>query len=484
MKSEWPEVRLEDVTTKLGDGLHGTPKYDENGDYYFINGNNLGNGKITIDEKTKRASKAEYLRHKKELNDRTILVSINGTIGNVGLYNGEKVFLGKSACYFNVKDDVDKHFIRYVVTSKLFQDYINSLATGSTIKNVSLKLMRNFRFRLPPLNIQRYIAKNLKDLDDKIELNRQTNQTLEQIAQAIFKSWFVDFEPTRAKIAAKEEWARRATAMDGGSDENAGAIFVEQAAMCAISSKSLDELEQLDSEQIEQLKTTAALFPDALIESELGEIPEGWGVKTINDLSTTVAMGPFGSNIKVETFVDAGVPIINGQQLKGTILTDGDNRFITYEHANKLSKSNVFRGDIVITHRGTLGQVSIIPEESKYERYIASQSQCFIRPNKDVVSPLFLIFYFKSRIGQHELLAHKSQVGVPSIAKPVTNLRKIELVAPGKDISNRFQDVVNSLQAGISKNTDETFSLEHIRDTLLPKLLSGEMTTPQEQPHV
>jgi len=188
MSVDWPEVRLEDVTSILGDGLHGTPKYEENGEYYFINGNNLSNGRIIFNDKTKKASEKEYLKHKKNLTDRTILVSINGTLGNVALYNGEKVFLGKSACYFNINEDVDKQFIRYVVSSYLFQVYIHSLATGSTIKNVSLKLMRDFTFRLPPLDIQKKISEVLENLDNKIELNRQTNQTLEQIAQAIFKS--------------------------------------------------------------------------------------------------------------------------------------------------------------------------------------------------------------------------------------------------------------------------------------------------------
>ncbi|MBE0435060.1 MAG: restriction endonuclease subunit S, partial [Methylomicrobium sp.] len=258
----WPKVTLEEVTSILGDGLHGTPKYDENGEYYFINGNNLSSGKIIFNEKTKRASKEEYLKHKKNLTDRTILVSINGTLGNVALYNGEKVFLGKSACYFNVNEDVDKQFIRYVISSDLFQNYIHSLATGSTIKNVSLKLMRNFRFRLPTLTIQKKASKILEDLDNKIELNAQTNQTLEQIAQALFKSWFVDFDPVKAKIEVLKA---------GGSAEDA-----ELAAMRIIAAKSPDELTELKQtkpEAFEKLAQTAALFPSAMQESELGEIP-------------------------------------------------------------------------------------------------------------------------------------------------------------------------------------------------------------------
>lgn len=131
----WQEVMLKDVVSILGDGLHGTPEYDGNGEYYFINGNNLSNGKIVFKENTKRANKEEFEKHKKNLNDRTILVSINGTIGNIAEYNDEKCFLGKSACYFNILENVDKKFIFYMATNNRFQTYISEFAHGTTIKN-------------------------------------------------------------------------------------------------------------------------------------------------------------------------------------------------------------------------------------------------------------------------------------------------------------------------------------------------------------
>ena len=331
----------------------------------------------------------------------------------------------------------NRRFLYFLLTSNYIQQQVESLTSGSAVPQLPARDLKKFELPDIPRNIQDSIEKIIGDLTDKIELNRHTNQTLEHIAQAIFKSWFVDFEPTRAKIAAKQigqarqnsersAALREALLADGRWPEAVATAIAEgdpeRAAMAAISGNSLDEVNQLSQEQQEQLKSTAALFPDVLVDSELGEMPEGWKVKTIEDISTNVAMGPFGSNIKVETFVDEGIPIINGQQLKGLMLEDGENKFITYEHADKLIRSNVYRDDIVITHRGTLGQVSIIPKGSQYDRYIVSQSQCYIRPNKEVISPLFLIFYFKSYIGQHELLAHKSQVGVPSIAKPARRL--------------------------------------------------------------
>jgi type I restriction enzyme S subunit len=193
MGNEWKEVKLEEVVDILGDGLHGTPKYDDKGEYFFINGNNL-NGKIEINDKTKKVNKNEYEKYKKELNDRTVFVSINGTLGKVALYNGEKVMLGKSACYFNVKKNTDKQFIKYIMLSNIFKGYIQNYATGTTIKNIGLKQMREFPFKIPPLPTQKKIAEILSSLDDKIELNNQMNKTLEEMAQAIFKQWFVDFE--------------------------------------------------------------------------------------------------------------------------------------------------------------------------------------------------------------------------------------------------------------------------------------------------
>ena len=102
---EWKEVTLGEISSKIGDGLHGTPKYDDEGPYYFINGNNLNCGKIIIKDDTKRVGIEEFVKNQKELNEQTLLVSINGTIGNVAKYNNEPCILGKSACYINVIKD-------------------------------------------------------------------------------------------------------------------------------------------------------------------------------------------------------------------------------------------------------------------------------------------------------------------------------------------------------------------------------------------
>lgn len=191
----WEWKTIKEITSVLGDGLHGTPKYSETGDYYFINGNNLSNGRIEIKENTQKVSKSEFEKYRKPLNDRTIFVSINGTIGNTSFYNNEKVILGKSACYFNVNENIDKKYVRYCITSHRFVNYANKNATGSTIKNVSLKAMREFEIPLPPtLNEQQRIVSEIESrlsVCDKIEESiTAALQQAEALRQSILKKAF------------------------------------------------------------------------------------------------------------------------------------------------------------------------------------------------------------------------------------------------------------------------------------------------------
>lgn len=194
--SEWKEVVLEDISSRIGDGLHGTPKYDTNGDYFFINGNNLKDGKILIKPDTKKVTKEEAIKHEKPLSDRTLLLSINGTIGNLAYYNSEKCMLGKSACYININEDVSVPFMYYHLLSEEFQFYIEMVATGTTIPNVPLKGIRKYTFNLPSTPEQRAIASVLSSLDDKIDLLHRQNQTLEQMAETLYDAWFEESEYT------------------------------------------------------------------------------------------------------------------------------------------------------------------------------------------------------------------------------------------------------------------------------------------------
>ena len=140
---EWSIVKLSDLSQKIGDGLHGTPKYVENSDYYFINGNNLVCGKVELYEDTKMVSEEDYIKNNKDLNENSLLISLNGTIGNVAYYNNEKIMLGKSSGYINLKGNINKKYIYYVLKTNTVLEYFNKELTGTTIKNLSLSTLRN-----------------------------------------------------------------------------------------------------------------------------------------------------------------------------------------------------------------------------------------------------------------------------------------------------------------------------------------------------
>ena len=191
--------------------------------------------------------------------------------------------------------------------------------------------------------------------------------------------------------------------------------------------------------------------------------PVGWRTATIEEIAEKVGMGPFGSSIKVETFVPEGIPIISGQHLHGARLDEDPGfKHISPEHAQRLVNSNVFRGDIVLTHRGTLGQVALIPDASKFERYIVSQSQFYIRCDRSKVDPEFVTLYLKSPEGQHQLLANSSQVGVPSIAQPVTYLRSIEIPIPPLPEQHDIAHVLGTLDDKIELNRRMNRTLEEM----------------------
>ena len=263
------------------------------------------------------------------------------------------------------------------------------------------------------------------------------SQTLEAMAQAIFKSWFVDFDPVRAKAAGQQPPGLAPHIAD--------------------------------------------LFPDAFEGSDLGKIPSGWTIKSIEDVAERVGMGPFGSSIKVESFVGEGIPIISGQHLRGFILEDNTFNFITLEHAEKLKNAMVFRGDVVFTHAGNIGQVAFIPENSRYEQYIISQRQFYMRCDLGQVSPSFVTYYFKSPEGQHKLLANTSSSGVPSIARPVTHLRSIRLPVPPKWVIDGFERIVKPMHLSFRHNMDHIATLAAIREALIPELISGKLPIPDAE---
>lgn len=397
---EWKEVYIKDICTVLGDGLHGTPEYDEKGDFYFINGNNLQEGHITIKKDTKRVSQKEFLKYQKELNDRTILVSINGTIGNVAKYNNEPCILGKSACFFNVKEDIDRNFIYYVISSPHFKKSIIQQATGTTIKNVSLKQMRDYHFLIPVnLSDQRKIAGILSALDSKIENNNKINANLEAQAEALFKSWFVDFTP-----------------------------FKDQ----------------------------------PFIDSELGPIPQGWKVGKLGDY---VEIKRGGSPRPIQKFLASqGL-----NWLKISDATSTQSPFI-FNIKEKIIidglKKTVFlkAGSLVLSNSAT----PCIPKFLSIDSCIHDGWLYF--PHSQLPENYLYLFFKLMRNN----LVSKANGSVFLNLK--TDIVKNQVFAfSGEEIYNSFDKIIAPLFKEIENLTYETFQLSALRDTLLPKLMSGEI---------
>ncbi|WP_080310757.1 restriction endonuclease subunit S [Burkholderia pseudomallei] len=307
--------------------------------------------------------------------------------------------------------------------------------SGSAQPSLNRNYIYGMPLRVPSRFEQGRIVEVLQGLDDRIDLLRQTNTTLESVAKALFKSWFIDFEPVRAKAEGRDP--------DGMSRE------------------------------------IAALFPFGFEESALGLVPAGWKPRAIEELAEKVGMGPFGSNIKVSTFVECGIPVLNGSCLKDTLLEEVGCKFITEQHAERLAGSLVRAGDIVITHRGTLGQVSLIASDSEYPNYMLSQSQFYLRTNSKETTPEFMSYFLMSPAGQHLLLANAAQVGVPSISRPVTYLKSIRLAVPSIQVARAFADLVAPLHRRVILGRRQIRVLGELRDNLLPRLISGKLRLPE-----
>ena len=163
---DWSVDKLDSLSSRIGDGIHTTPKYSSDGDYYFVNGNNLNNGEILISDDTKRVSKDEFLLHSRDLDSRTLLLSINGTIGNIAFYNNENIILGKSAAYIKLNNKIDKNLIYQLLQTEFIKRYFENELTGSTIKNLGLGSIRNTPIPIPPtIEEQTAIATALSDAD-------------------------------------------------------------------------------------------------------------------------------------------------------------------------------------------------------------------------------------------------------------------------------------------------------------------------------
>ena len=324
----WNWARLSNITSILGDGIHGTPEYDATGTVYFINGNNLSNGSIEIKADTKKVSEQEAEKHKRLLNSTTVLVSINGTLGNVAFYNGENVILGKSACYFNLMGNIDKQYIKHILETEYFTEYAKNVATGSTIKNVPLAGMRNFLIPVPPITEQHRIILGMVRLSHSIDCYNDAQTKLDLLNNVLNEKLkkSVLQEAIQGKLVPQ-------IAEEGTAQELLEQIKAEKQKLvkgCKLKKSALNDsviLRGDDNKYYEQIGNTISEVESAF------EFPNSWSIarlsvicQLIDGLKTTgkqcLLDAKYLRGKSSETIVEQGKLVYKGDNI---MLVDGEN---------------------------------------------------------------------------------------------------------------------------------------------------------------
>ncbi|ART80495.1 restriction endonuclease subunit S [Oceanisphaera avium] len=369
-------------------------------------------------------------------------------------------------------NELDKNYLYFLLRSTEYRNHVLGGVTGTTVKHTSPTKILSYEFRKPPFETQVEIGRKLITLEYKVDLNRQTNQTLEQIAQAIFKSWFVDFEPTRAKIIAKAQGADPATQELAAQAIICGAITLEQLAELEQSLSTTlqaainQKLSQQSSTSIsaDQLIATAALFPNELVESNLTYKPYGWNVGKIQDCCKRVESG--GTPKRSESAYWSGdIKWLSSGEVRDVIVLDTKEK-ITKLGLDKSSAKLWPQGTTVVAMYGaTAGQVCLLADEMT-----ANQACCALIPKENYMSYVFLA----ARRSIEDLAGKASGSAQQNLNK--TLVSEHELLLPSVCILEKFELVMSSLIKKWIYNCKENIELSEVRDTLLPKLLSGELT--------
>ncbi|EPS8351645.1 restriction endonuclease subunit S [Escherichia coli] len=385
-------------------------------------------------------------------------------IGRVGSYCGS-VYQSKKACW--VTDNAiigalrnkDESNFWYFLLTRLD---INAMSSGSGQPLINQKILNNIQVRVPLSSTTRIdIGNYLSLFNEKVKVNDEINQTLEQMAQALFKSWFVNFEPVKAKMAVLEA---------GGSQEDA-----TLAAMTAISGKNADALavfEREHPEQYAELKATAELFPLAMQDSELGEIPEGW---TLSEIGAQIDIaGGATPSTKTPDFWDNGdihwTTPKDLSNVKDKILLHTERK-ITKAGLGKISSGLLPVNTVLMSSRAPVGYLAIAKVPVAINQgYIA------MKCNKEL-SPEFVLQWCSANMP--EIISRASGTTFAEISKK--NFNPIPLVKPPLELVKNYTKQVSAIYSLIENTMRENNSLTQLRDTLLPKLLSGEITLPEAE---
>ena len=332
-----------------------------------------------------------------------------------------------------VPEKSDSLFGYYLARSPEFRTYaIGHMEGTSGRQRVPAFAVESFQLLLPPLKEQRAIAHILGTLDDKIELNRKQNQTLEAMARALFKAWFVDFEPVRAKMQGR--WQR------GQSLPGLPAHLYD-------------------------------FFPDRLVESELGEIPEGWSFGCFSDAVDIIGGGTpktsvseyWGGEIPWFSVVDTPV--------SSDVFVIQTEKSITQDGLNGSSARMIAKGTTIISARGTVGNLAIAGRDMTFNQ------SCYALRGKNGVGSYFVFLSAQRMVEQLKAMAHGS------VFSTITRqtFEGVRVVLPPENVLQHFEQSAVSLLDPILENVNQSRTLAQLRDTLLPKLISGELRVPDAE---
>jgi type I restriction enzyme S subunit len=403
----------------------------------------------------------EYRRTK--LFGSELLITLVGNPGDCVIVTEEMIGwnAARALAVLKLKDPDLRRWLRYVLLSKPAKHLIDARLNTTVQKTLNLKDIRELGIPIPPKE-ERYKITNVIDaIENKMLLNTQTNQTLESIAQAIFKSWFVDFEPVKAKMAVLES---------GGSGEQA-----ELAAMSVISGKSeaeLAQLQQQNPEHYQQLTETATLFPSAMVESELGEIPEGWEVGTYDQIiefnpKRSIKKGQLAPYLDMQNVPTSGHcanDIILREMNSGTKFINGDTLLARITPCLENGKTAFV--DFLKSDETGWGSTEFI-----------------VMRMKDDIPPS--ISYFIARQESFRNVAIQSMTGTSGRQRAEAKvIGACSAVIPPKKLLIKFGKISDKHLTLASANHQESKSLAELRDSLLPKLLSGEIDLTNVQSEV
>lgn len=392
------------------------------------------------------------------VNTNDVIISIVGTIGLISVIDEffDNASQTENCAKLTGLDKVDALYLYYFLRSEAGQSEIKMGTVGAVQAKLPLYNIEKLSIYWPLREVRQKIVSQLSTIDDKLECNAETNQTLEQIAQAIFKSWFIDFDPVKAKIAALEA---------GGSDKDA-----ELAAISVISAKTIDELNSLKSsnpEAFNKLAQTAALFPAAMQDSELGEIPDGWEVSEIGNEVTVVGGGT--PSTKNSEFWENGTihwtTPKDMSSLNCKVLTNTDRK-ITEAGLKKISSGILPENTVLMSSRAPVGYLALakIPVAIN-QGYIAMKCE-----NK--LSPEYVLLWCEHNM--KEIKQRASGTTFAEISK--ANFKPIPVIVPTQSIVDVFSSQVFELYNFVHSNIQQSNLLSATGDLLLPKLLAGELS--------